>query len=197
MAGQQIGIVPVAGSGLTSSAGKIASFTQEHKVLYQRVSIADNTIQTTLGVTLPARSKIVWANLFNVSAVAVDGNDATGTADTYALFNAGTSTSLATATSSNATVSVVASAGTSNLASNGVTPVCPGLSTNDASVKFINTSTSPQYLVLAPLSTTGNRVNPGTGTTAATDGYKFNGTAQVDVTVYYQTFADQFATVTA
>ena len=197
MAGQQVGSPLMPGSGLLSTTGKTTLFPAETRVLYQRVSIADNTIQTTLGMQLPARSKIVWANLVNVSAVAVDGSDATGTADTYALFNNGTTTALATSTVSNATVSVVISAATGNLASNGVTPVCPGLSTNDASAKFINTSTSPQYLILAPLSSTGNRVNPGTGVTAATDGYKFNGTAQVDVTVYFQSFSDQYATVTS
>lgn len=194
MAGQTLGNLPAAGSGLIASAGAYAPDAGVPvKVLYQRVTIADNTIQTSLTPTLPAKTKIVWANLFNVSAVAVDGSDATGTADTYALFNIGTSTAYATNTVSNATASVVASASTSLLASNDVTRVS-GFQT---AAPFVNTGSAVNYFVLAPLSTTGNRINPGTGTTAATDGYKFNGAATVDVTIYYMEFADQYATVAA
>ena len=163
--------------------------------LHQRVTIPDNTIQTTLGMALPPACRVVWASLVNHSAVAVDGSDATGTADSYALFNVGSGTSLATSTSSNATVSVVASAATGNLASNGVTRAPVGLSTNDASAKYFNTTTNKNYLVLAPISSTGARVNPGTGTTAATDGYKFNGAATVDVTVYFEDFGDRYAAI--
>ncbi len=142
--------------------------------LTERVTIASGDKQILLKTRLPARCQQVWADVRNVTAVSVTGTDGTGTCDAWALFNLGTSTALSTATASNATASSVLTAGTaSNVYTSGT-----GVTTSVAT----NTSTNQSYLVIAPLSTTGNRISPGTTGTAT---YAFNATAQVDVRVFF------------
>lgn len=143
----------------------------------QRVTIASGDKQVLLAVQLPARARNIWADVKNVTAVSVTGSDGTGTADAYALFSLGTSTALATSTASNATASAILTGGTASSVYTSGTGVTTSVATN--------TSTSPSYLVIAPLSTTGNRISPGTSGTST---YAFNATAQVDVRVCFESY---------
>lgn len=163
-------------------------------VLHQRVAVSDNEEQEDLLVRLPPQCKIVWAVVVNHTAVAVDGNQDTTTsavtADTYALFNFGTATGPATATASNATTSVIVSVATDNLAASGVTRKGVGQSANDASAVYYNTSTNTNRLSLVPMATNSNIIRP-----SGTSGLLFNGTANVDVTLYIEEFQDRYVTL--
>ena len=150
-------------------------------VLHQRVTVADNASQHNLGVKVPAQSRMIWAAVTAHSLVAVDG-DSTSTADGYVLMNFGTATGVATTTASNYTASAVVDMG-SNLASNSVTRVNVGSSTTTV---FINTASTEQLLSLVPIQTTSNVIH------IDTNGLLFNGTADVDVTIYFEDYADRY-----
>jgi hypothetical protein len=162
---------------------------REAKVLHQRVSVTDDAKQITLGKKLPPRSRIVWANVVNHTAVAVNGNDGTNTANSYGLFNFGTATGPATDTASNATASAIVTAATNNLSASGVTRKAVGASTNDASAVYHNTSTNENTLALLPMFSNAARIYP------KSDGFLFNGTAEVDVTLYIETYEDRYVKI--
>lgn len=162
---------------------------RQAKVLHQRVSVTDNAKQVNIGPKLPPQSRIVWASIVNHSAVAVDGNDGTNIANSFGLFNFGTATGPSTATASDSTSSAIVTVSTSLLASNSVTRKAVGLSTNDASAVYYNTTTSESLLCLLPMYSNSARIY------AKTDGFLFNGTAEVDVTVYFEEFLDRYAAI--
>jgi hypothetical protein len=182
-----MGGITVANRYATSppSGGEVArGWYQGRKagILRERVSVTNDSLQALLTKKIPPRCKGVVAFVRQQTAVAVDGTDATSTADCYGLFNLGTATALSTATASNATASAiitVASAATS-LAADNVTPNFAG---GVATAAFINTTTNENYLALIPMATSSNRIFP------KTDGFLFNGTAEVDVVLYIEEFS--------
>lgn len=155
-------------------------------VLHQRVSITNDSKQITLGKKLPPQCRVIWAAVVNHTQVAVDGNDGTNTANSFGLFNFGTATGPSTATASNATASAIATVATDNLSASGVTRKSVGASTNDASAVYHNTSTNEQTLALLPVHSASARIY------AKSDGYLFNGTAEVDVTLYIEDYQDRY-----
>jgi hypothetical protein len=178
MSGARYNTAPPSGGEIDNGwyKGRTASTFRE------RVSITNDSLQALLTKKLPPRCKGVVAFVRNQTAVAVDGNDGTTTADCYGLFNLGTATALSTATASNATASAiitVASAATSLAASN----ITPNFAGGVATAAFINTTTSENYLALIPMATSSNRIYP------KSDGFLFNGTAESDVVLYIEEFS--------
>jgi hypothetical protein len=152
------------------------------RFIRQRVNIVDNSLQAPLAFQLPPQCRVVWTAVRNQTAVALKGTDATSTANAYGLFNMGTSTAFGTATVSNATASalITVASGTTALAAGAAVRNTGGL----AAAQALNTATTPVNLALLPMVVASNRLYP------KTDGFLFDGAAQVDVTVYYEEFSD-------
>lgn len=167
---------------------------RECKVIHQRCVVTDNATSVKIGPALPSNAKIIAAHLVAHSAVAVDGTaTATASANAVGLINAGTSTA--------ATSGVTTNAASANL----IVGLTQGISTQIASnaravvhpafeaivpVKYttiVNTSTNGHNLFLVPMCTDGNDF--------VNTNMAFNGTANVDVTVYIEEYGDRYVSL--
>lgn len=154
------------------------------RVLRERVSISNDSLQGLLTQSLPGACQVVWAAVVNQTAVAVDGNDGTSTANAYGLFNIGTLTTLSTATVSNATVSAILTVASTTTAL-AAAAVVRGTGVGTAALLNTNDTTTRNNLALIPMVVSSNRLYP------KSDGFLFNGTAEVDVVVYYEEYSDR------
>jgi len=172
---QRFGTAPPSGGELNSGwyRGRKATTFRE------RVSVSDDSLQALLTKRLPPRSRTIVGIVRNQTAVAVDGTDGTSTANCYGLFNLGTATAFGTATASNATASAILTVGSGTTALAADAEV---MSTGVATAAVYNTSSNEQYLALIPMFTNSNRIYP------KSDGFLFNGTAEVDVVLYIEEY---------
>lgn len=171
----------------------------------QRCTLVRGSDRFILGYQIPARSKVIAAMILPQTAVVTGtvGNTAgTATMHGAALWVAdGTNATGLTGTVSNATASFLATASGGSTAFSNCPPVYDGYlnsSAPTATVRpWINTGTTPVNVVIVPFSTTSNRINLSSATTA-TNGYVFGtdtGTSTsnagvVDVTITVMRFTD-------
>jgi hypothetical protein len=166
----------------------------------QRCNLVHGSAFFTLNAQLPARARLVWAEVLTQGTVVATGNDATSTANCYALMIHPTTNTQPLTQPQTATVSNP-SGGTNGY----LALITPGLTTaatnqargiplvfaTSATNNPINTNTVAALITLQPAFTNSNRVyasgtsgfvfGTSTATSASTAG-------QVDVTLYYEEY---------
>lgn len=166
----------------------------------QRANLVHGSAYFSLSLALPARARVLWAETLTQGTVQVTGNDATSTANCYALMVHPTTNTTQLTQPQTATVSNPSGATNGFMAL-----MTPGLTTaatdqtrgiplvfgTSATNQLINTNTVPALITLQPAFTNSNRVYAnGTngfvfGTSTATS---TNTAGSVDVVLYYETF---------
>lgn len=175
--------------------------------IIERVTLADGNPRMFLNNPLPARCRVVWASLNNITGVTnVSTGDGTNTATGYSLIRFGTDTStnsLATGTASNVTNILLLTTNTaSNTATNNTqSGLLVPVPTNTG--QFYNLTTSPVFLALIPSVSSSNRISYNT---TGTVGFWFGtsttintvptspstvSAGTVDVYVHIEEFVDQ------
>jgi len=153
----------------------------KRSTIIERVQIPDGNPRAFLAQQLPARCRILWASLNNITAITnITTGDGTNTATGYSLIRFGTDTttnSLATGTASSSTNILLlptntASNTTTNNSQSGLLIVVP---TNTA--PLYNLNTSPVYLALIPSVSASNRISYNT---TGTVGFYFGTSTQIN-----------------
>lgn len=170
---------------------------RKFRTFRQRVNVTGAAAYVTLAQNLPGRANIVWAEILTNTAVQVTGNDATSTANCYALVMYPTTATAAvtappsTATQSNPTGTngqmVLISGGLTTALTDGArgSPLAFGTTKSN---RAENIYTSPALLVLQPAFTNSNRVYPN-GTSGFVFGTATNQSATagvVDILLEYE-----------
>lgn len=160
------------------------------RVLHQRVVVADNNTSVKIGPALPSNSKIVAAHMVAHSAIGVDGTNAAYTANAVALVNVATYTAATSGlTTNSANNNLVIGITGSSISSNTRAVVHPAFQAILPAkyTTLVNTSTNDNNLFLVPMDTQTNGV--------VNTNMAFNGTANVDVTIYFEEFADRYVSL--
>jgi hypothetical protein len=167
----------------------------------QRCNLVHGSAFFALNAQLPARARLVWAEVLTQSDVAVTGNDGTSTANCYALMIHPTTNTQPLTQPQTATVSNPSGATNGYMAL--ITPGLTTAATNQARglpILFgtsatnnpINTNTVAALITLQPAFTNSNRVYA-----SGTSGFVFGTSTaantaatgnQVDVTLYYEDY---------
>lgn len=157
-------------------------------VIVERCTLVHGQGYCTLNQSLPARARITWAGIKNITALYTPLGDGTNTADNLALVVNGTATLPTTGTSSGATNIVVTNTSTVTSA------LRYGLDTWTSALQFVNITTSPNYLMVQPSLVSSRRLSFQTngtnfwffGTSTATSTVTYT----VDVVAYIEQFDD-------
>lgn len=182
----------------------------------QRVNCTDGALQIPLGFNVPAYGRVVGLHMRNVANATVGGSAAGANADGIALAmviaSAATATAAVTAIPVTATIKaavgtvgntsgfVIGVIGTGTTESNGVyrgVPLLTRINTNAPAAIAENPFSTEAYLALVAAQISGGSI--AVNSTSTNAGYNFgtagaatatNTKAQVDVTLYVETYAD-------
>lgn len=171
---------------------------KEDRYIEQKVSVTSGAASAVMSVQIPARSRILWAQIKNGSAIAfATGASATGTPTCVALVPSTASSMSAsvlgttTGTSWQGAIALGSTTTTSNTAhrtpvGNGI--LLAGATTHAITTNVYNTSTSPLYVHLVPANATTNtnenRFHVGDG------GFTFDGAQTYDVVIHAEAYFD-------
>lgn len=178
-------------SAVTGGVTKAEWYPDQGKRFEIRERVAatstSNVVFLKLTQKLPPRCRIMAAELRHATAMSVGGSDATSTADRYALIRA-TSDAALSNIATNATISnssVIVGSPTTSSGS----LIRSIILTQIATAQIINTTTSEEFLYLAPIATQTATFRIGSvATTTVTNSYVFSGTGQYDVLVYGESY---------
>lgn len=174
--------MPLPTQTLTSSGRTSTSLSGSfrHEIRDVRLALADRATAAYLPFKLPPRSRVIMANIYNVTALSVNGGG-TFTADCLALLNIGTNTAIATSSASNATASAVLTIATGTVAQ---AAGAEAMATGVASAAVYNLGTNEAMLCVVPMQASSNVIYPHTAAT----GMAFNGNLKVDVRLWIERF---------